>query len=259
VEIFFFYIFIGFAGGIIGGFLGLGGGIIFVPSLLLIFTSYNIFEGYQLQSAIITSLGCVLISSSSAMITHYRNQLILWDSLRKTSFGITIGVFLGVFLLSKSNTDLLKYIYSSLLIIIAVLMICYRQENKRIKTEYKFVTSFSIFVGSISTLLGVGGGTLTTPYFNFHGENIKKSIATASACGVLIALVAMVASLIQGFISYDKSLLSLFSISAFLCISSASTLSAYLGASMTVKIKPKNLKLFFAISLIIISITILKH
>ena len=50
---------------------------------------------------------------SSAMITHYRNQLILWDSLRKTSFGITIGV-LGVFLLSKSNTDLLKYIYSSL-------------------------------------------------------------------------------------------------------------------------------------------------
>ena len=107
--------------------------------------------------------------------------------------------------------------------------------------------------------MGVGGGTLTTPYFNFHGENIKKSIATASACGVLIALVAMVASLIQGFISYDKSLLSLFSISAFLCISSASTLSAYLGASMTVKIKPKNLKLFFAISLIIISITILKH
>ena len=68
MEIFLFYILTGLAGGLIGGFLGLGGGIVFVPSLLLIFTSYNIYEGYELQSAIITSLGCVFISSLSAMI-----------------------------------------------------------------------------------------------------------------------------------------------------------------------------------------------
>ncbi|GIS46174.1 MAG: hypothetical protein Ct9H90mP18_05060 [Gammaproteobacteria bacterium] len=49
MEIFLFYILTGLAGGLIGGFLGLGGGIVFVPSLLLIFTSYNIYEGYELS------------------------------------------------------------------------------------------------------------------------------------------------------------------------------------------------------------------
>ena len=259
MEIFLFYIFTGLTGGLIGGFLGLGGGIIFVPSLLLIFTSYNIFEGYQLQSAIITSLGCVLISSLSAMVKHGKNQLILWDTFKKTSFGIIIGVFLGIFLLGNSNTILLKYIYSLLLIMISLLMICPLPKERKIKIKYKFILSFSIFVGCISTLLGIGGGTLTTPYFNFHGENIKKSIATASACGVLIALIAIAAILIQDLVSRDQSLLSLFSLSAFICISSASIISAYVGASMTIKVKSKNLKIFFAISLIVISITILKH
>ena len=79
-------------------------------------------------------------------------------------------------------------------------MIYQKTPKDKTKSKYKYVHSFSIFVGSISTLLGIGGGTLTTPYFNFHGEDIKRSIATASACGVLIASVAIVSILIQNFI-----------------------------------------------------------
>ena len=113
MEIFLFYILTGLAGGLIGGFLGLGGGIVFVPSLLLIFTSYNIYEGYELQSAIITSLGCVFISSLSAMITHNKNNLILWDAFNKTSLGISVGVLVGIFLLSNSATESLKTVNES--------------------------------------------------------------------------------------------------------------------------------------------------
>ena len=50
---------------------------------------------------------------------------------------------------------------------------------------------FSFFTGVISTMLGIGGGTLTTPYFKFYGESMKCSIATAAACGVPIALLGM--------------------------------------------------------------------
>ena len=257
MEIFLFYILTGLAGGLIGGFLGLGGGIVFVPSLLLIFTSYNIYEGYELQSAIITSLGCVFISSLSAMITHNKNNLILWDAFSKTSLGISVGVLVGIFLLSNSATESLKNLYSFLLIMISIFMIYQKTPKDKTKSKYKYVHSFSIFVGSISTLLGIGGGTLTTPYFNFHGEDIKRSIATASACGVLIASVAIISILIQNFISEKNNLLVLFSPSAFLCISIASTFSASIGASMTVKSKSRNLKLLFATSLVIVSLTIL--
>ena len=81
MDIIFYYIVIGLAGGLIGGFLGLG--IIFVPSLLFVFTYYDINYGYELQSAIITSIGCVFISSISAMITHQKNKLVLWATFQK--------------------------------------------------------------------------------------------------------------------------------------------------------------------------------
>ena len=179
MEIFLFYILTGLAGGLIGGFLGLGGGIVFVPSLLLIFTSYNIYEGYELQSAIITSLGCVFISSLSAMITHNKNNLILWDAFNKTSLGISVGVLVGIFLLSNSATESLKNLYSFLLIMISIFMIYQKTPKDKTRSKYKYVHSFSMFVGSISTLLGIGGGTLTTPYFNFHGEDTSLKQITS--------------------------------------------------------------------------------
>ena len=57
--------------------------------------------------------------------------------------------------------------------------------------NYININIFSFFTGTISTMLGIGGGTLTTPYFKFYGESMKKSIATAAACGVPIALLGI--------------------------------------------------------------------
>ena len=131
---------------------------------------------------------------------------------------------------------------------------------KQIKIiEYKLVHLFSIFVGIISTLLGIGGGTLTTPYFNVHGHDIKKSIATASACGVLIASIAIIIVFMQHLISYEKSLLPLSSLTAFASISISAALSSYIGATLTLRAKSIYLKRVFALSILIISIIILVH
>ncbi len=259
MDIIFYYIVIGLAGGLIGGFLGLGGGIVFVPSLLFVFTYYDINYGYELQSAIITSIGCVFISSISAMITHQKNKLVLWATFQKTFLGISLGASLGVYFLSNTDTSILKLVYSISLILIAIFMFT-QPKIKQIKIiEYKLVHLFSIFVGIISTLLGIGGGTLTTPYFNVHGHDIKKSIATASACGVLIASIAIIIVFMQHLISYEKSLLPLFSLTAFASISISAALSSYIGATLTLRAKSIYLKRVFALSILIISIIILVH
>ena len=66
MELVYIYILIGLIGGITAGMLGLGGGIIFVPGLLLVHKFSGLFDGYQLQSAVYTSLICCLLYTSDA-------------------------------------------------------------------------------------------------------------------------------------------------------------------------------------------------
>ena len=94
------YVITGAIGGFVGGFLGLGGGIIFVPSLFYIFTYFQIQDNYVMQSAVSTSLACVVISSLSAAIKHYKNQLINWKIFYKMLPGLTLGSLSGVLFLT---------------------------------------------------------------------------------------------------------------------------------------------------------------
>ena len=66
MELAYIYILIGLIGGITAGMLGLGGGIIFVPGLLLVHKFSGLFDGYQLQSAVYTSLICIIFAGSTS-------------------------------------------------------------------------------------------------------------------------------------------------------------------------------------------------
>ena len=76
MELIFFYILIGLIGGITAGMLGLGGGIIFVPGLLLVHKFYDLFSEYQLQAAVYTSLICIVFAGSASAYLHFKNDLI---------------------------------------------------------------------------------------------------------------------------------------------------------------------------------------
>ena len=185
MTVYLLYAICGSIGGFLGGLLGLGGGIIFVPTLFFIFTLYGLNSEHLMQSAVSTSLACVVISSLSAALKHNKNKLINWLSFKKMLPGLMLGSVLGVILITVLSNEMIKFYYGILLILISIYLI-FEQENKVTKTlphgEYRFIHIFSCFTGSISTMLGIGGGTLTTPYFKYHGDSMKTSIATAAAC-----------------------------------------------------------------------------
>jgi len=252
------YVITGAVGGFIGGFLGLGGGIIFVPSLFYIFTYFQIQNDYVIQSAVSTSLACVVISSLSATIKHYKNQLINWKIFYKMLPGLALGSLSGVLFITIFPSNVIKLFYSILLIIIAIYIFFEKENNIKSVLKFKFVHFFSYIIGTVSALLGIGGGTLTTPYFKTQGESLKSSIATAAACGVPIASFGIILSIILNTFtnSFHTTILNYINLSSFILISSSAILFSYFGAAATFSTNTSLLKNIFSLSILIIGITI---
>ena len=91
MNLYLLYFFTGSLGGFFGGLLGLGGGIIFVPFLFFIFSHFDIHSTHIMQSAICTSLACIVISSLSSTYKHNKNKLIDWSIFKKMLIGLLIG------------------------------------------------------------------------------------------------------------------------------------------------------------------------
>ena len=261
MNVYLLYVICGSIGGFLGGLLGLGGGIVFVPALFFIFTMYDLNQDHIMQSAVSTSLACVVISSLSAAIKHNMNKLINWTIFYKMLPGLILGSVLGVMLLVLLSSSTIKFYYGVLLVIISIFLIIEKNQynhSHRVK-KFRFINIFSFITGSISTMLGIGGGTLTTPYFKFYGESMKRSIATAAACGVPIALFGIIITLVINQITgvFDHTPIDFIELDSFIIISISTLIFSYIGAGVTFITNTTLLTNIFCITLLIIGLTIL--
>ena len=53
-------------------------------------------------------------------------------------------------------------------------------------------------IGFLSSILGIGGGTFSVPYFRATGLNLKTAIGTSAACGIPIAIFGTLGYIIAG-------------------------------------------------------------
>ncbi len=165
-----------------------------------------------------------------------------------------MGSFLGIFILENTSTELLENIYSVILIMLALLL---TSDAKIIKHNINIINKIGSFYffsnGVISSLMGIGGGTLSVPYLSFVLGNIKKSVATASAIGLIIALASLISmySINPGIISNKVNHLSL------IIIIPTSIFGSYSGVQLLKILNPDKVKNIFSTLLIVIAIYLL--
>jgi uncharacterized membrane protein YfcA len=114
-------------------------------------------------------------------------------------------------------------------------------------------------IGSLSTILGIGGGTITVPFLLWCNINIRNAVATSAACGLPIAITGTTAMIITG---WNHQLLPDGTIGyvywpAAITILLASVLFAPLGARLVHSMPVDRLKRVFAIVLACIGIRML--
>ena len=195
------FAFVGVFAGITAGLLGLGGGIIMVPSLLYLFKTFGMDEQHLMHMAVGTSLMAIIVTSFSSIIAHQRYGNVNWVIVRRFFMGLVLGGFGGAYIASSIPSYLLQQIFAIYALIMSIHLWFsssnFSKYSRLLKPSY--LSAIGSVVGSVSVLVGMGGGTIIVPYLLLAGQNIQRSIGTSSACALPIAI-----SGVLGFIIFSE-------------------------------------------------------
>ena len=249
------YLALGAVAGLISGLFGLGGGVVIVPILILAFGFQGMAPEISTHVAIGTSLATILVTSLSSIYTHHQKAAIRWDLVRVITPGILLGALLGGLVALSLRGSLLQLLFGAFLVIVALQMLFYKPATSEGSSPKPLLLGVAgTAIGGLSTLFGIGGGSLTTPFLTFNGIRVHHAVGSAAACGFPIALAATVvyASVAIPSVHLPAATLGYIFIPAWLGIVVTSTPCARLGALLAHRIDATLLQRLFGILLVLL-------
>ena len=103
---------VGVVGGLLGALLGVGGGIVIVPLLLLI--------GYGQRQASATSLAAILVSSVVGAVTYGFHGDVRVGAAALVGLPAMVGVFIGTDLQQRIPVRRLSYLFAAVLAAVGI-------------------------------------------------------------------------------------------------------------------------------------------
>jgi uncharacterized membrane protein YfcA len=260
IESLLFYLLLGSIAGLISGLFGLGGGVILVPALAWLFTSEGFPPNLIMQMAIATSLATIIATSISSMRAHHQAKAINWETVFQLAPGIIVGSLVGAYLAGQLSTILLKQIFAFFLIAVSMQLFFQLQPETGEKALTKMQKRVGgLVIGTLSALLGIGGGSITVPFLIQAKVPARKAVAISSACGLPIALSGSLGYLIVGWNveGLPANSFGYLYLPALLGIVASSVLTAPIGAKLAHQLAAQTLKRWFSLLLVIIGLKLL--
>ncbi len=246
----------GAVAGIFAGLLGLGGGVIIVPILTFVFGFMHIDPNYIHHLSIGTSLATIIVTAISSSRTHYKCGAVRLDIVKNITPGILLGTFSGGLFASSIPQAYLKFIFVIFFYLIAIDMIMGKKSaNKRDLPSSIGISFVGVFIGLISSFVGIGGGTMSVPFMTYCSVPMHTAVGTSAAIGLPIALAGSIGYVVGGYnqTGLPEGTLGYVHILAFLGIAIASFFTAPIGAKLAHKLPVATLKKIFAVFLIFVA------
>jgi len=254
------YLILGVFAGTVAGLLGVGGGLIIVPVLVILFGQQGFPPELIVHIAIGTSLASIVVTSISSTWSHHKHESVLWSVFWRLAPGIVMGTFVGAGIADLMDASSLRVFFGVFELIVAVQMAMnIKPSPHRQIPKMTGVTSVSIGIGTLSAIVGIGGGTLTVPFLVWCNTSMHKAVATAAACGLPIALAGSIAYTITGLneVNLPDNALGYIYWPAFIGIVTTSMLFAPLGARLAHRLPVTVLKKVFAVLLLLLGVSML--
>ena len=239
--------------GFLAGLLGIGGGMLMVPFLTMIFGSHGIAPELAVKMAIATSMATILFTSIASVRAHHKRGAVRWSVARSLVPGILIGGLLsgaGLFALIRGST--LALVFAGFVVFSATQMLIDRKPKPgRQMPGPVGATAAGGVIGLVSGLVGAGGAFISVPFMTWCNVAVHNAVATSAALGFPIALANTVGYVISGWNLPQQvpGSLGYLMLPALFVIAMASIFTAPLGARAAHAMNTQQLKKVFAVML----------
>jgi uncharacterized membrane protein YfcA len=245
----------GIFAGLLAGLLGVGGGIVIVPVLFFLFQSFGVSPQSAMYIATGTSLATIIPTSISSIRSHRKKGNVDAALLKQWGALILVGVLVGSWLVTKVDGRYLTTLFGIVATLSALNML-FRTGKSALAESLPGRVGQSIMaacIGFFSSMVGIGGGTLSVPILTAFNYPAHKAVGTAAAIGLIISLPAALYLLMFGQTPQDAPLgtYGYINLVGFVCIVPLTVLFAPIGAGIASKLDANMLKKIFAVVLLI--------
>lgn len=250
------YLLTGAVAGFFAGLLGVGGGVVVVPVLTMIFAAQGFPANEVLHLALGTSIATILFTSLSSLRAHHAHRAVLWPVIRDLTPGILVGTLLGALLAARISSRALSIFFVAFMIFVAVQMIAnLRPKPSRNLPGRLGLSVAGSVIGAVASLAAMGGGALTVPYLIWCNVRPHLAIGTSAAVGLPIAVGGTIGYIWNGWghPGLPAGSLGFIYLPALAIILVASVLAAPLGVRLAHRLPVLVLKRIFAGLLLVLS------
>ena len=243
---------IGFAAGL----LGIGGGMLAVPFMMLVFTAMKLPPQHILHMAIATSLATILFTSISSVRAHHKRGAVLWPVAARLAPGILAGSLLGARLAAALPTHALAVVFALFVAVSATQMLFDRkpQPHRQLPGTAGMVGAGGA-IGFVSAIVGAGGAFISVPFMTWCNVRIHNAVATSASLGFPIAAAGTIGYALTGWHATDEvaGTVGYVHVPALVSVACASVLTAPQGARLAHSLDTRRLKRVFAVMLYLLA------
>jgi uncharacterized membrane protein YfcA len=131
------YIILGIITGIFAGALGVGGGLVIVPGLFLIFKHFHLFNNDYMHYVAGTSLMIVSFTVIGNIISYQRQKRIEWNLFKKLVFYVVPFNIIGALIASFLPSKILEKFFGIVILILCINMIVNTFKKYKLKVNYE--------------------------------------------------------------------------------------------------------------------------
>ena len=250
------FLLIGFFAGILIGMLGIGGGLVFVPALYYLLPLIEVPYANLTYFTLGTSLFAGALATSNAALLHIKKNNFSKKPALKVSAGAVITAFIAPFFVVKVKSEIIEFIFATVLLLVALRMIFEKNKIERNKLSVPlsdpFLLLIGIFTGVLSAFTGLGGGVIYVPSLIYlFLINAKVAVGTSTFITAATMISSAISYVIQGTDKFSYSGAMGFVIpEAAIPLGIGAIIGSFLGVKIVMKSSVQFIKRAFAVILI---------
>lgn len=254
---------VGIGVGAFGTLVGIGGGLIMIPLFILFMTGsasapasfFNTF--HNVYQAVGTSLFGVFLNTASGSWAYIKQKRVYFDAAVPFAIATLPGAFLGSYIAEYFTGKVFNFVFGMMLIILAIIMYWKSSTKKATAEDFnqknfkypkKLGITISVFVGFLSSVLGIGGGVIHVPLM-IYVLAFPPHVATATSHFVLAvsSFMGCVSHFLLGHIVWKPAL----------GIGIGAMVGAQIGAMISKKTRPRIIVILLSLTMCALGIKLI--